>query len=124
MEAQELRIGNWCNIVKSPFENEIGEFQIEAITIHYFECGDDLILEPIPLTEEWLLKFGFVKEKGYYVMGVHQSRFSGLMKFKFDPLLQLVFSVGSYKDITRVKYVHDLMNLYFALTGEELTIKS
>jgi len=108
MKATELRIGNYVvGDSGTPYRIELSDFADWYNDHNSHEYGDHV--KPIPLTEEWLTRFGFVKEKGSYIMGVHQSRFSGLMKFKFDPL-----------DITRVKYVHELQNLYFALTGEEL----
>ena len=121
MKANELRIGNW--IEQSGKHYQLDENSLIDV-LEYWKINKMCLHNSIPLTEEWLLKFGFVKERGSYIMGVHQSRFSGLMKFKFDPLIQWVFSVGKYKDITRVKFVHELQNLYFALTGEELTIKT
>jgi hypothetical protein len=74
-------------------------------------------VKPIPLTEEWLLKFGFVKiynciyeiEMDGHVIEF-DLRFRKMSVYFGDILLQL-------------KYVHELQNLYFALTSEELTIK-
>lgn len=70
---------------------------------------------PIPLTEEWLLELGFQKkEKGY-------AKLTEMMEI-FE------ISFGKHIEINRVsfnnqiKYVHQLQNLYFALTGEELTL--
>jgi len=75
--------------------------------------------EPIPLTEEWLLKFGFEKH-----------RFSHLKKHKSGVVLCLLddcFVLNNYKDHLIInyknKYVHQLQNLYFALTGQELELK-
>jgi hypothetical protein len=121
MKATELRIGNWCKIVKSPFPQENGEHQIEAITIHYFESKEDLILESIPLTEEWLLKFGLNKlnrdvpafEAGNLIVEWLFERWTGRLYYDAYTSIQII----------QVKYVHQLQNLYFALTGEELTIK-
>lgn len=133
MEAKELRIGNWCEIIKSPYGSENGVHQIEAITIHYFECGEDLILEPIPLTEKWLLKFGFRMSK---VLGVYSNSFvkTDILKSElyFRPSYQGGYFWGFNTEVNKecefynakeVMYVHQLQNLYFALTGEELTIK-
>jgi hypothetical protein len=137
MKANELRIGNWILIPyqNSPIAIPAHETQVQGITIfgeiltnntpeheglktHYNHVSG------IPLTKEWLLKLGFEKVIHAYVMGIHNRIFSGLMKFQFDRLLQMwVFSVGKYKDITRIEYVHQLQNLYFALTGDELEIK-
>lgn len=124
MKVNELRIGNlvFDRNKKIGLMNTVLLEQLQLWgNTHYSKIAP---ARPIPLTEEWLLKFGFTKDKNSYVMGVHINRFSGLMKIKFDPLIQWVFSVGSYKDITRVKYVHQLQNLYYALTGTELTIKN
>ena len=128
MNATDLRIGNYhfYRIVDDLDErkeyDEICQIDYGDLRI-LTEFKDSPEYKPIPLTKEWLLKFGFVKEERYYARGVHQRLFSGLMNLKFDRLLQMwVFSVGRYSDITRIEYVHQLQNLYFALTGEELTI--
>lgn len=141
MKTTELRLGNYItdgtfqySVVGINFDESIwGSIDkvvnhVKAETEDYYKQGDYHLnienVQPIPLTEEWLLKFGFEKVIHAYVMGIHNRIFSGLMKFQFDRLLQMwVFSVGKYKDITRIEYVHQLQNLYFALTGDELEIK-
>jgi hypothetical protein len=82
--------------------------------------------EPLRLTEEWLLKFEFYKVKN------SSSRYSyrdGNWLFNnfwidknFEPCVE---NYGDdCMDVIGVKldYVHQLQNLYFALTGEELNI--
>jgi hypothetical protein len=134
MKANELRIGNFLIELGNDPDPLRRIFNVTAIygrNTERFVVEDDngdimnsSFLTGIPLTEEWLLKFGFKKERKSYLKGVHQELFSGLMELTFDRLLQKwVFSVGKYKDITRLQYVHQLQNLYFALTGEELEIK-
>ena len=125
MKAQELRIGNWYKSVKFgvPVMCEITDI---AELCHrsdgaYNDPPIDEMFEPITLNKEWLKKLGFIKDGKYYCKGVHCTYFSGLMKLKFDRLLQMwQFDIGSYEDLTRIKYVHQLQNLYCALTGEEL----
>ena len=70
---------------------------------------------PIPLTEEWLFKFGFklVESHDDHLYYLEETDFSLNRSFQFN---------NYYKRI-ELKYVHQLQNLYFALTGEELTIK-
>jgi len=62
MRAEELRIGN---LLKHPF----GVMSVQSIRGDDIGCYDEMKallmtvltnLKPIPLTEEWLLKFGFV----------------------------------------------------------------
>ena len=61
MEAKELRIGNWVYWNKNPQEVTLNSFGTEWSK----SDGRSLFkeLNPIPITEEWLLKFGFVKDK-------------------------------------------------------------
>ena len=72
---------------------------------------------PIPLTEEWLLKFGFsLVSYRFFISGGHEVRSSAFMFNRFS------YFIGSIY-IAEVEYVHQLQNLYFALTGKELEIK-
>lgn len=72
----------------------------------------------IPLTEEWLLKFGFQYEPnpilGYSKLG-----------YKFGSMIIIPDDVGwvdfgERKSFKPIEYVHQLQNLFYALTGEEL----
>jgi hypothetical protein len=104
IKANELRIGNWFDFNGRPM-------QVRPITINDIFYGK--IYEPLPLTEEWLIKFGFEKTPLHY--------------FKKDGIILSVEDfyyecfLGSNSVI--IKYVHQLQNLYFALTGEELEVK-
>jgi hypothetical protein len=104
MEENELRIGNW---VLSPTQ---GEIQIE----NGWQIDEGEEVKPIPLTEEWLIKFGFEYSD--------LNGDSGLWKI---PPFQIYgkYNQFIYDYRLDVNYVHQLQNLYFALTGEELTIK-
>ena len=72
---------------------------------------------PIPLTEEWLIKFGFVR------VGMLTMRLDKFTCYCEEDYTDN-FCLGDIELFDVVpKYVHQLQNLYFALTGEELTIK-
>ena len=107
---------------------------------HGAELDSEIIaemFEPIELTEEWLIKFGAFKHElkgqyGYkyffpmldyiYVIerdfNKHQSHFFGIQYTDCEGIEDQVFNFSF-----DLKYVHQLQNLYFALTGNELTIK-
>ena len=110
----ELRIGNWVNCECLDFENEC--IQLENIhpkgTIVDGYPYSIKELKPIPLTEEWLLKFGFDKIDFQFIK-------NGIKLF---PIRDLYYR-GNFPIKSDIKYVHQLQNLYFALTGEELIIK-
>ena len=119
MKSTELRIGNW---VTSP--EGIGQVTClqDREVLEVSEIGH--IIEdckPIPLTEEWLLKLGLKHEKFDWnneppnkdvSVGYNGNDFiNNEMTFKYKTVL------------FKITHVHQLQNLYFALTGKELTIK-
>ena len=123
MKAKELRIGNL--VLKNGIVHFV--YLVSNTIIHSSEIGTSNIeisllyeVEPIPLTEEWLLKAGFknstVNNKLFIAYGfalyIDDDNDVGVMKFGIDVYL------------CHIKYIHQLQNLYFALTGEELTIKA
>ena len=102
MKATELRIGNW---VLSPTE---GEIQIE----NGWQIDEGEEVEPIPLTEEWLVKFGFENNS----MNLDEEGFLHL-DISFIGGVNVYINDMEYPNIN---YVHQIQNLYFALTGQEL----
>jgi hypothetical protein len=111
MKATELRIGNLVN--------ENGEvIKIRQETLCDFANGY-VVFEPIPLTEEWLLKFGFKKPAHTWCGDVfHLTEWD-----KYPINWCVAMNKNNAVIIEKLKYVHQLQNLYFALTGEELKIK-
>lgn len=118
MKANELRIGNYYAIAHTEgivypqiIELKINEFG------NYSSDGDNLELaaQPVLLTEEWLLKFGFEKDDDndlYLHCGDFGLNCDGVK-----------WSIGQNHDsfsLINIEHVHQLQNLYFALTGEEL----
>lgn len=98
----------------------------------------------IPITIDWLEKLGFTISEGKFFKQFNKSpnvlivepfkEQGGVIYFKGrplygynpdgDPILKKIeYSVEQEVLLTFVLYVHELQNLYFALTGEELTIK-
>lgn len=79
---------------------------------------------PIPLTPEILEKAGF--EESHFFEGVHSGVYNknGLkIGLDGDDLVKAQYTAIFGGDIfVKVQYLHQLQNLYFALTGEELTI--
>ena len=131
MKANELRIGNMVLMNNKPYPITFDDFAKHGlelvcdspITIHFDE------LKPIPLTEEWLLRFGF--EEHETVKCLYSKRVGNFeihLTIEGSDLLDIELSStnisGAYPDKNLFKYVHQLQNLYYCLTGEELTIKN
>ena len=119
MKANELRIGNYLNGKQGHVV--ISEIRINnSVKIHdntsSFYLG--ICLMPIEITKKWLLKLGF-----------EYNEFEDLyQKAGFDIDIEdnvyCHFYFNEYGDWYKyIEYVHELQNLYFALTGEELTVE-
>jgi hypothetical protein len=118
MKANELRIGNLVMYDGRVFE--IDTIAKEFPTLNTIEFGigvvDWMNINPIPLTKEWLLKFGFYKSDNY---GNDEYRLDGYSYFRGRFYISDCDECG--EDV-EINFVHELQNLYFALTKKELTI--
>lgn len=128
MKAAELRIGNKVN---RHFENGEPE-EIDCSVRDIFDCQRaenekefKFSFSPIPLTEEWLLKFGFTKKGSHYFEFPATSHLLEIQEMKSN--LGITFHLITKRRVeprsaigNALKFVHQLQNLYFALTGEEL----
>lgn len=120
MKAKELRIGNIALIENKEVEVD-GKLIFQLEKANFVGC-DTSDFKPMPLTEEWLLKFGF---KSYDTPFGKLFEFqSGRYTWIIDNKGNLHLDYSEYENIANVQYVHQLQNLYFALTGEELTLKN
>jgi hypothetical protein len=136
IKASELRIGNLLE-----FSNGIEPAKIVMVGRRFFSSAaiekedGDFNVTPyyrgIPLTEEWLIRFGFLQGKSKY-----GNDFSILNEDGFT----VMFSIEHWIDVeetsvwknhwhtkgllnkNKLQFVHQLQNLFFALTGKELIL--
>jgi len=140
MKATELRLGNYVYHESSTCKLE---------TVLAFEDVEEY--NPIPLTEEWLLKFGFAeqndeKKERLKWPTVHTSIswvlrgntpesdwFRVYQQIHEPDILDVKYDIrgiklGEYRVyaclyfVKTIEYVHQLQNLYFAMTERELEI--
>lgn len=126
ISIKELRIGNY---VKCAVSNDAGIYQIlnldgwmlriELYGIRQVEKYPERLIKPIQLTEDILIKCGFVGFVGHT-----------LYKQLNDTVITMFFERGlfSIQDydwfklyMPHIKYLHQLQNLVYSLTNEELT---
>jgi hypothetical protein len=114
MKAEELRLGNYyINL-----EGEIHQWWFNSDDWDFYSTPEISRLKGVPLDEEWLLDFGFINDTAFYT-----KECLGLVKMKRDYFSPYVNNmIQGWIDI-ELKYVHQLQNLYFALTQTELTCK-
>ncbi len=105
MKPEELRIGNWLQdfYLKKPYQvtaNGISSFE-KVVKDGRYQATAWLA---IPLTEEWVIKLNLI-DKNFKTL-FYWTKEGWYFKF--------------YEGDIKIEYVHQLQNLYFALTGEEL----
>jgi len=136
IKANELRIGN---LIQGEEIGEVIKIDItdgRHILTSEEDGGGEDDFYPILLTEEWLLKFGFeweTEEKNHIQLSLPDKNLYPESKITFYQLgksidIHCQLYQSGYLDgmftTFAVKYVHQLQNLYFSLTNEELTLKS
>lgn len=115
MKISEVRIGNFVHWKVTG----IMAIELEDFEFCYRKNKDQLDCTPIPLSLDWLNKFGF--ENGLqHVDGL------GSIWYEWDIEDQCIYikdDGGEIQAYHQIKFVHQLQNVFFALNGEELTIK-
>jgi hypothetical protein len=120
MKANQLRIGNLVQVNNETVEVLWFDHEGAVCQTLDHKAQVDMPIEPIPLTEDILLKCGFkrdnkydftlkVKDVGDFYTSSEWFHGNGYITFEH-------FGIKLF-------YLHQLQNLYFALTEEELTIK-
>ena len=115
MKAQDLRVGNYVEINGETYIlQDVGQFTVIAeqyknpLTAGIFEYG---LVKGIPLTEEWIIKLGLLQdEPGYYEIAPNVT-------INID---NHIYSGRHH--IREIKYVHQLQNIIYDLTGKELEL--
>jgi hypothetical protein len=125
MKANELRIGNVVNIVNTTKDFLGRVWYSDALISHEdiydIARGNGYQYNPMPLTEEWLVKFGFKYDTDNDKLC--KSLHIDILSFRASEGHMCLESQGYRTLYKHIKYVHQLQNLYFALKGEELEIK-
>ena len=132
INVNELRIGSIVGIAN--YMNfkavKVTEIRKERVLVEgsvgiYSSKNHKII--PIEISEEWLLKLGF---EVYY-----ESQFCKRLELTSNTEICYAFSnVEAYKGavgfsyvgkvVQNIKFLHQLQNLYFALTGSELVFST
>ena len=116
VQLNELRVGNWI------IDAGCGRIQMRA---ELFDLWRGEHAMPIPLTPEILEKAGFV-----HIEGIPNDYFKGLYSIrkekrngKYNLYSFYIHWDLKFSKLSEMSSLHQLQNLYFALTGNELEIK-
>ena len=127
MDARSLRISNLVLFAEDQSVFTVKEISEEGLWVFnedettWIEIDQ---FEGIPLTEGWLLKLG--AKKNGILLWLSLTNFKAEIHFEIygKEIVSIIKSNFCELILDPIKSVHQLQNLYFALTGEELTIKN
>lgn len=139
MKATELKIGNWIKLFRKPQDELMTEHIIYSILyqpdvgycislVDGFVINIDTGIEPILLTEQWIKDLGFEENEDFGNWHLKQykiySKDGNNIGFEENEFCWYFPAADDfYSWIKKLKYVHQLQNLYFTLTGKELIKK-
>ena len=117
MNANELRVGCWYNWRggDAPDEGYDEQFEISDFGALKQQPAQ---FRPIRITSEWLLKLGFSKGVEFD----HSYSYERLIQVSAYPDGAVYVFIRS-ESLDHIEYVHQLQNLYLALTGKEFNQK-
>lgn len=123
IQANELRIGN--SIEAGEVEGiHFTERMIEVVKNKARSFIRMEFAEPIPLTPEILEKCGAYPLGGKYFLNVNELIAIKInLEHGYCELSAGEYTEGESATIDHIKTLHQLQNIYFSLTGEELEIK-
>ncbi|MCP1996643.1 hypothetical protein [Flavobacterium sp. HSC-61S13] len=125
MEANELRIGNAVTYKDKTVIVEA--ITSDGISVSGYENGRftpvylcNVNLKPITITEDVLLRHGFIYLHDKHSFFIHGNE----VNIKIDKKIRWIAWCNTVLTNVEIKYLHQLQNLYFILTGKELIEKT
>ena len=139
VNSNELRLGNWLS-TSGGFPMYVVAIWSDEANLNFDGNEGDVwesnykFLDPIPLTVDWLERFGFeqfTKTVGGGDINCCYEDYrnshmaiipikGGEFEIEFAPLFQ---TIDERNHLRTIKYVHELQNIWFSLTGKELQLK-
>lgn len=125
INASELRIGNLVfyegemQTIKGIFKDEVA---VRYQNGDLFFCQDKNVF-PVELTEELLLRFGFEKREHLGDFFIKINHYGAILIIN-GRTTKICNQNSQSVYLYDTEYAHQLQNLYFAITGQELTLKN
>lgn len=131
MNTQELRLGNIIKVVEGDRQCTVIGIKPGAIRVNlevvkgHFVTDEAELFSGIPLNEGWFIRFGFEEKKENTGPPINEELTSFVLSgYEFSKDTGGYWYLCGYNwNTKRFKCVHQLQNIFFAIAGEELTLK-
>lgn len=149
INAKELRVGNLLRVsiyastedAKESLGDDYSldkEWQIDKVIgichpnedfMYWSSLGEEeqiQRIEGIPIAEDFLVHAGFVKEFSdvdyYYSLELNDDKYCDLCLLSYSIKEEMEVGLFPYDNYFKCRYVHEVQNLYYSITGKELKI--
>lgn len=126
MKAENLRVGNHVSPFfktqdgKKHYTSTVRCLHMNTCEVKNSETFQYNMIGGVSLSEDWLIKLGFIKYNNvFFKIKVKRSYVDGWYLTQNNELTK---SLNEF--MIRINYVHELQNLFFALTGAELELNT
>lgn len=142
VNPSEIRLGNWFRYIPESYfgPNCDDVFQFTQKSWRWIaEIGIDIgsAISPIPITADILVKSGFAEVNTGTSWAGYSKSFGNSNQYQIDFFFGLNIEdsgleirgnseFGNYETLIylpHIKYVHQLQNIHYSITGQELEIK-
>jgi hypothetical protein len=121
IDPREIRSGNWVIKVTGTDVNMQSFFEYKTIAVDEYNYTFSKVCFPIKITPAILEKSSFIHEFGdWSIKSPHEGVDAGLLFLSFRH--NEGWYLGKIKLWAQPIYLHQLQNLFYALTNEELGI--
>lgn len=123
IDPREVRVGNWVLKITGTDRNTQSFFEYRAIAPDEYYYTFAKVCFPIKITTSILGKSGFKHEfSDWYINRPSEGTDEGLPFLKYN-YADSCWYLEKIKLWSQPLYVHQLQNLFYALSGEELNIR-
>jgi hypothetical protein len=123
LDPREVRAGNWVLRITGTDTKTNSFFEYKAIAHdeYYFTFAKSCFA--IKLTSAILKNCGFKQKPGYWQMNTHPQEQQGGFPLLWFRTLDYSWYLENTRLLAQPQYVHQLQNLYYALSNKELDIR-
>lgn len=128
IDVKDLRVGDYVYLQnsKTPYKiTEVGYSEIEYPRYEASGISTESVfrtyvdnLNPIPISEELLLRCGFSEENDNF----YRADLGNIVFNQYGYYIQLKECSSETIRVIKITSLHKLQNIYFALTGKELEV--
>ena len=123
LDPKEVRAGNWVLKITGTDTNTKSFYEYKPIALDEYYYPFAKVCFPIKLSSTILGKSGFQHEFGDWYKNLPSELIEGGLPFLRYKHKEKSWYIKDMKLPAQPVYLHQLQNLYYALTGQELTIR-